>query len=270
MFDQKFNKNENWFEWHDIFIDKRAGELLEHDEGLPLEIKLYWLNKASPSRIKGVVHFTDNYEDNDRTRDDKRMKVAIDVIINPDTNGLFLALSNYGVVRVLEIKGSLNNTQKKILSKWCEIGLADNKTERGYLHTSLWDSFELKTVNEEFYSMISQSFTVLQQHLFNEKIFNEDLSKQFANRLVGRLLFVWFLRKKNFIFDDKIKYFDTSDLNDTEYYNERLSKLFFDTLNIPIENRDALAGDLKTPYLNGGLFYEYNIDKKKNDLTFPK
>ncbi|MBT7237609.1 N-6 DNA methylase, partial [Candidatus Woesearchaeota archaeon] len=268
--DAKFRKNEPWFEWHSIFTDKRAGELLNHTDDTPVEVKIYWLNKVIPSRVTGVVHFTDNYEDSSRTRKDDRSKVGIDCVINEKADGIIIALSNYGVVRILEIKDRLNNTQKKILSDWMEIGLGEYKNKREFLHKSLWNSFEIKTVNEGFYLMISGAFTVLKQYLEDNGIFKEEDAKQFANRLVGRLLFVWFLKKKGFIFEDKIPYFETEGIGDKEYYTTRLERLFFDTLNKPIENREPLKDDLKTPYLNGGLFYIYDNDKSEKDISFPE
>jgi len=268
--DQKYEKNEPWFGWHERFPDKRAGEILNHVDDIPVEIKIYWLNKVMPSRVKGVVHFTDNYEDSKRTRDDVNSKVGIDFVINSKADGIIIALSNYGVVRVLEIKDRLNNTQKKILSDWIEIGSGEYNNKREFLHTSLWNSFEIKTVNEEFYLMISRTFTNLKQYLEDNKIFKEEDAKQFANRLIGRLLFVWFLKKKGFIFEEKIPYFDTDNMSDKEYYTERLEKLFFNTLNKPMEERDILNDDLKTPYLNGGLFYTYDNDKPKKEISFPE
>lgn len=270
ILDQKFIKNEPWFLWHEIFPDKRAGEVLKHDEGMPIEIKIYWLNRIAADRIKGIVRFTDNYEDNKRTRDDEKSLIGADFIINPKADGIIIALSNNGIVRVLEIKERLNNTQKQILSSWAEIASGEKRFEKGYLHESLWNSFELKVVNQNFYDMISNAFTDLKQHLESKNIFAEDDAKQFSNRLIGRLLFVWFLRKKDFISEEKIPYFKTDDLNDEDYYKNRLEKLFFDTLNKPIELRDAFSDDLKTPYLNGGLFYRQKNDIPQGDFSFPK
>lgn len=270
ILDQKFIKNEPWFLWHEIFPDKRAGEVLKHTENIPLEIKVYWVNKIASDRIKGIVRFVDNFEDNKRTRADQKTLVGIDFIINPKADGVTIALSNNGSVRVLEIKNKLNNTQKKILSSWLEIASGEMRFEREYLHQSLWNSFELKVVNQQFYDMISSAFTDLKQHLESKKVFSSDSAKQFSNRLIGRILFVWFLRKKDFISDEKISYFKTSDLDDEVYYKTRLERLFFETLNKPIELRDALHDDLKTPYLNGGLFYRQENDTPKEEFSFPK
>jgi len=270
ILDQKFIKNEPWFLWHEIFPDKRAGEVLKHIENIPIEIKVYWVNKIASDRIKGIVRFVDNFEDNKRTRADQKTLVGIDFIINPKADGVTIALSNNGSVRVLEIKNKLNNTQKKILSSWLEIASGEKHFEREYLHQSLWNSFELKVVNQQFYDMISSAFTDLKQHLESKNVFKGDNAKQFSNRLIGRILFVWFLRKKDFISDEKISYFKTSDLDDEVYYKTRLERLFFETLNKPIELRDALHDDLKTPYLNGGLFYRQENDTTEDNFSFPK
>jgi hypothetical protein len=267
--DSKFIKNEPWFLWHEIVTDKRAAEVLKHEEGIPIEIKTYWLNKIASDRIKGIVHFSDNYEDNKRTRDDQHVLVGIDFLVHPKGDAITVALSNNGNVRVLELKGKLNNTQKKILASWIEIGDGDQKFNREYLHSSLWNSFELKSVNQNFYDVISKAFTELKDHFDNQKIIDKEESKKFSNRLLSRLLFVWFLRKKGFISEEKITYFDTGNQTDAEYYFEKLEKLFFETLNKPFELRDGLLDDLKTPYLNGGLFNKQENDKLSKNTSFP-
>ncbi len=76
---------------------------------------------------------------------------------------------------------------------------------------------------------------------------NHEESKLFASRLHGRLLFVWFLRKKHII-SNRFDYFTTEDLSSTEYYITRLSPLFFECLNTPTTERSSLDHD--TPYLN--------------------
>lgn len=267
--DSKFIKNEPWFLWHEVVTDKRAAEVLKHEEGLPIEIKTYWVNKIASDRIKGIVHFSDNYEDNKRTRGDQHSLVGIDFIVHPKGDAVIIALSNNGNVRVLELKGRLNNTQKKILASWIEIGSGDQGLNREYLHRSLWDSFELKSVNQDFYDVISKAFIELKDHFDSQQIIDKEESKKFSNRLISRLLFIWFLRKKGFISEEKISYFDTENQSDAEYYFTKLEKLFFETLNKPFESRDGLLDDLKTPYLNGGLFSKQENDKLPKNTSFP-
>ena len=116
------------------------------------------------------------------------------------------------------------------------------------MHTTLWEALKLESVNKKFYDGIAQSFTDLIQHLEKSGRHHEE-SKLFASRLHGRLLFVWFLRKKKGIISERFDYFTTTDLSATEYYTKRLSPLFFECLNTPMADRVSLDRD--TPYLNG-------------------
>ena len=85
---------------------------------------------------------------------------------------------------------------------------------------------------------------------------SDNTKREFALRLLSRLLFCKFLEKKGVI-DQAI--FSTT-LSDN-YYHEVLEPLFFSTLNTPRDARDYdlldphIAALLKQiPYLNGGLF----------------
>ena len=266
--DQKFIKNENWFQWHPIVKDKRAAEILNHDNKYPFEIKVFWISKISLEKIKGIVHFTPNYEDNFRTREEEHSKIGIDFIITPKSDGLIIAISNNGRIRTLELKGKLNNTQKRILLNWSKICKEEIGIYKEFIHKSLWDTFELKVVNQEFYDMISSYFTELRLHLNSKHKISEDKSKSFANRLIGRILFTWFLRKKGLIFENSIEYFNTDNLEDTKYYTEKLELLFFNTFNKPINDKGRNPDDHKTPYLNGGLFKKNEDDIVKENY-FP-
>lgn len=115
---------------------------------------------------------------------------------------------------------------------------------------------------------MAQSFTDLIQHLERSGR-NHEESKLFASRLHGRLLFVWFLRKKHII-SNRFDYFTTEDLSSTEYYITRLSPLFFECLNTPTTERSSLDHD--TPYLNGGLFDPRTdgYDWSASTVTFPE
>ena len=108
----------------------------------------------------------------------------------------------------------------------------------------------------------------LVQHLSHEGRNTED-AKLFASRLHGRLLFVWFLRKKGII-SDRPDYFNIHSLSSTEYYQKCLTLLFFECLNTVVSERRH--ADRETPYLNGGLF-DPKSDKDiemYDTVTFPE
>src|SRR5699024_3446290 len=111
--------------------------------------------------------------------------------------------------------------------------------------------------------------------VFNRTI-DEKKYSEFGVRLIGRILFCWFLREKksdNGIALIPNKFFDKETILNSElYYNEILEPLFFELLNTKINRRknEFLEGEFRLiPYLNGGLFsphpddnYLYNPDKK--------
>lgn len=103
--------------------------------------------------------------------------------------------------------------------------------------------------------------------------------RDFVKKMLGRIVFLYFVQKKgwlgasntdyedgseNFIFE----LFEKSGANEN-FYHQWLSKLFFETLNQPRTNDDFKIPDgsqVKIPYLNGGLFDPEEYDNKL--LTF--
>ncbi|MDO8522315.1 MAG: Eco57I restriction-modification methylase domain-containing protein [bacterium] len=252
---------DRWFVAHPHFRGDRACFELTQKEAA-LEAKFFALQKRSKLFIAGAVNFTPNFEDRDYTRSDPDMKVGIDFFFTPEKDSVIVVLSNKGSLRLVELSDRLTNTQNEIFTLWHNIG---QTTDKNILHATIWESFKLSSLNKKFYEGIVNSFTSLTQHLQKNKV-AEQLANQFANRLHGRLLFLWFLRKKEIINETK-EYFTLGDQNDTKYYANTLSSLFFNVLN----NEDHKDVDPVTPYLNGGLF-DQNADGEywnTHKPTFP-
>ena len=253
---------DRWFDQHPHFRGNRACFDVTSKNPL-LEAKFYALQKRSKLFIAGAVNFTPNFEDRDYTRNDPNMKVGIDFFLTPEKDSVIVVLSNKCALRLVELSGRLTNTQVEIFNLWHDI--AKKIEDKNAFHLSMWESFKLSSLNKKFYTGISDSFTSLTQHLRGTGV-DQQLANQFANRLHGRLLFLWFLRKKSIINESK-GYFTLGDQNDTEYYQDTLSTLFFNILN----NEDHKDIDLITPYLNGGLF-DQNSDGEywnTHKPTFP-
>jgi hypothetical protein len=212
--------------------------------------------------ISWSVGLTENFEDEPFNG---RYNVGIDFVIPKSNDRVIVALSKNYLVRTVELKGPLTATFQHILESWTQIKDLSRKSE---LHNLLWASFDLHPVNKRFYEGISQRFISLRQHLLSQGIHDEQQAAQFANRLIGRIIFSWFLDKKNFL-NEASRYFDSLQFeNDTEYYKEKLEPLFFEVLNTPLEERKV--DDLQTPYLNGGLFESKPGDLYLSEaLTFP-
>ena len=267
---------DHWFQPHPFFKSNRSCFELIDSQTIPLQAKFYWLQKKSKLAIAGGVHFSPNWEDGEFTRTEG-YKVGIDFFLTENSESLLIVLSDRGNLRIVELSERLRATQLEIFGLWKEYR---NVKTPDVLHGLLWKTFQLQAVNEKFYLGIANAFTELVQHTSkNVKEFDDDSSKQFANRLIGRLLFCWFLRKKK-VLDENHDYFNVFDFSPSDYYQIKLEPLFFLTLNTRIEDRaDAISEfvskstkrmkasliselsiDLSTPYLNGGLFENHRND----------
>ena len=150
--------------------------------------------------------------------------------------------------------------------------------------------FSIEVVNKEFYTQIAELFTELvggtrgegrNQRKYPGIIALPSVPKEsrenheFAVRLIGRIIFCWFLREKKSISDlplisKEILSLEAANTN-PDYYHSVLEPLFFEVLNKPsklrgADYRNSLFG--KTPYLNGGLFTPQTWDYYDSKLRF--
>lgn len=126
--------------------------------------------------------------------------------------------------------------------------------EPNELWQALWKSFDISVVNKKFYLDIKSAFdSLINDNVFKGSIRIEEARKQFAVRLIGRIIFSWFLKKKDIISEDVLSSNAISKYEN--YYLEFLEKLFFEVFNTPQKERGKLPDEIKDyPFLNGGLF----------------
>lgn len=204
---------DHWFQPHPFFKSNRSCFELIDSDTIPVQAKFYWLQKKSKLAISGGVHFSPNWEDSEFTRTDG-YKVGIDFFLTANAESLLIVLSDRGNLRIVELNERLRATQVEIFSAWLHSTQAWTPE---ILHSALWKTFQLQAVNEKFYVGIANAFTDLVQYLdSNVSQLSEVDSKQFANRLIGRLLFCWFLKRRN-ILDTEQHYFEIGDLSSTDY-----------------------------------------------------
>lgn len=121
---------------------------------------------------------------------------------------------------------------------------------------------------------------------FYQSIFNEDPKevRNFVKRLLGRLVFLYFLQKKRWLGASNSNYED-GDINflqnlflnvkndQNSFYGKWLSQLFFNALNMPDRDNDQFVLPTKDkvciPFLNGGLFEEHQEPDDHRTITFP-
>lgn len=148
--------------------------------------------------------------------------------------------------------------------------------------------FSVEVVNKEFYENIANLFTelvggtrkknnknVTYEGLLELPANNKSHYHDFAVRLIGRVVFCWFLKQKKsqngspllspeiFSLESSKKYID---------YYERLETLFFKLLNTDFKDRDSNLRQKpfnEIPYLNGGLFEPHVGDYYKKEKTVP-
>ena len=161
--------------------------------------------------------------------------------------------------------------------------------------------FSIEVVNKEFYTQIAVLFTQLaggKREIGRKSIdagrgllnlpstVDDTLDKEFTVRLIGRLVFCWFLKKKRS--DKNIPLLPEELLSakavseNKGYYHGILEPLFFEVLNTPADNRTKKYQGSpwsQIPFLNGGLFtphlHDYyepgplGISKHINTLKVP-
>ncbi len=181
-------------------------------------------------------------------------------VTTPNYDKLVLIFNQGEQKRIVSFRNRLTNTQyHKIIQAWQGIG-TKAKPEIADL---LWKSLDIKEVNKEFYKQIKERFDALlgivkTQH----NTATENQVKQFTVRMIGRYIFCWFLKEKGIIPHSLVS---KQTIESTEkYYQNVLLKLFFETLNTKVQDRDPLKHNKlfeKIPYLNGGLFDESEEDK---------
>lgn len=162
------------------------------------------------------------------------------------------------------------------------------------------EAFSVEKLSKAFFDEYKKHYDILcdfmvskpniRQTIFNG---NEKGIRDFNKKLLGRIVFLYFIQKKGWlgvpVFDDwgkgdfnfltqQFENFSNKDL----FYQQFLSPLFFETLNQKRDNdiapflnnhenqtnpKNKGSNSLKIPYLNGGLFEE--DDEKHRNLIFP-
>lgn len=164
-------------------------------------------------------------------------------------------------------------------------------------------AFSVSRISTEFFKEYSAHYQAFTEHLAGTKKLREVFGiprlrdkaanfaaekpiRDFTKKLLGRIVFLYFLQKKGWIGapeDDRSwskgsrrflsELFEQSE-RDSDFFQDFLCKLFFHTLNTDEDKRAGLLFKIgrksfgKVPYLNGGLF-DKDFDKVE-ELTFPR
>ncbi|MFZ1074962.1 MAG: TaqI-like C-terminal specificity domain-containing protein [Minisyncoccia bacterium] len=152
----------------------------------------------------------------------------------------------------------------------------------------LLSRFSLEVVSKEFYTRIAEQYSKLVGGVRGEGrravsfqrtlalgAQSDDVYANFAIRLIGRLVFCWFLKQKKsnegipLIPSDLLSVDAVTRTGD--YYHSLCVPLFFEVLNKPHNSRPSFFrhSDLfeMVPFLNGGLFQDHAEDNHKFNRT---
>jgi hypothetical protein len=155
-----------------------------------------------------------------------------------------------------------------------------------------FEAFNVEPVSNNFFKEYKNFYLDFVSHLSSNdecrKVFEnektEDVEKDirnFVKRLLGRIVFLYFLQKKRWLGASNTNYED-GDTNfllhlfeedKEQFYTNWLSKLFFNALNTP-ERKDEYfklsnGNKVCVPFLNGGLFEEEQEPKGHRTVKFP-
>jgi adenine-specific DNA-methyltransferase len=138
--------------------------------------------------------------------------------------------------------------------------------------------FSVEVVNNEFYQEIARLYDELVGVDTKSGTLRypegAEAAQEFAVRLIGRIVFCWFLKEKQSdtgvpLVGHKILSLDAVK-SSKDYYHNMLAPLFFEVLNKQVDYRKPRfqSGEFaKVPYLNGGLFAHQKEDHYSFDAN---
>ena len=179
----------------------------------------------------------------------------------------------------LEVKKDLSDPKRftYLLGEGAKVKTAQSRLNKEAFSSvkKIEEAFSVEPVNKEFYKGIKISFDKIYKDVLknfeNEENASSDRllsAKEFSLRFLGRALFCWFLREKDLI---PKEIFDFRNIDETKtkdnYYKEVLEELFFNILNVKMEERKIESKiinkyEKQIPFLNGGLFLKKEEDYK--------
>ncbi len=154
------------------------------------------------------------------------------------------------------------------------------------------EAFNVEKLSKEFFRGYKEHYEKFLAHIlevpaYRTTIFKADskAARDFTKKLLGRIVFLYFLQKKGWLGVPEGKKWGEGDHNFLQnlfnrakrkelFYSNILVELFFDTLNssrpgylAKLEVTKAYGANVQIPYLNGGLFE--NDDQHADVIAFP-
>jgi hypothetical protein len=156
----------------------------------------------------------------------------------------------------------------------------------------LENAFSVEKISKEFFTkykdlyhqlvediiVVNKDSNTIEEKINHEKSFEyikqDKIISFYIKKLLGRIVFLYFVQKKGWLNDDRkflsnLFYKFINEKPNINFYDEILETVFFSALNTRRDNNKILLGtqEYEIPYLNGGLFEEDKYDK--TDISIP-
>ncbi|MGV3611694.1 MAG: Eco57I restriction-modification methylase domain-containing protein [Fluviicola sp.] len=153
----------------------------------------------------------------------------------------------------------------------------------------LENAFSIEKVTDEFFNQYKDLYVKLFTHFENDNHVKSELEKakidtaRFTKKLLGQIVFLYFLQKKGWLGvpknepwgkGDKIfvqNLFNASKQEGVNFFKDKLQYLFYEALAKERNNSNSFYNyfDCRIPFLNGGLF-EADYEWKTANITIPE
>jgi len=151
------------------------------------------------------------------------------------------------------------------------------------LYERVQEAFKVKAVTKDFYEDYKKIFQETKNTILLQGV-KVSGAKKFTHLLLNRLMFIYFIQKKGWINNDKnfmksfLKQYKSSGEEEL-FYEKWLYTLFFKAMSKPRSDKsiNLFNNEINNilnniPFLNGGLFEEYDVDnlnlKLPDDFLF--
>jgi adenine-specific DNA-methyltransferase len=217
---------------------------------------------------------------------------ALVVYISDNSSEWRLSLITTKVTRTKDgIKESVSNPRRfsYVLGPSAKVA-TPSKMLQGTINSinDLENKFSLAVVSKEFYTQIATQYSKLvggtrgegRKAIVFERTLklgdsNDAVNANFAIRLIGRLVFCWFLKQKKGHLNNPLIPSEILSVSAVktigDYYHSVCVPLFFEVLNKPQPSRPTFFSYSeffdKVPFLNGGLFQDHAEDNHKFNRT---
>lgn len=217
---------------------------------------------------------------------------ALVAYISDDSSEWRLSLITTKVTRTADgIKESVSNPRRfsYVLGPNAKVVTPSNMLQ-GTINsiTDLENKFSLAVVSKEFFTKIATQYSKLvggtrgegkSKIIFKRTLrlgtTDDAVNANFAIRLIGRLVFCWFLKQKKGHINNPLIPYEILSVSAVktigDYYHSVCVPLFFEVLNKPHSSRPTFFSNSeffdKVPFLNGGLFQDHAEDNHKFNRT---